>query len=49
MVMDTTTYQVMAEAMEKVQVIGIIMFVCLLISTLSLAVIAIALCARRFH
>lgn len=49
MVMDTTAYQVLSEAMEKVQLMGAVMFACLLICTLSLAVIAIAMCVRRFH
>lgn len=49
MVMDTATYQAMAELSDKISHMAGIMFACLLICTLSLAVIAIAMCVRRFH
>ena len=49
MVMDTTTYQAMTELSDKISLAAGIMFACMLICTLSLAVIAIAMCVRRFH
>ncbi len=49
MVMDTATYQAMAELSDKMSLVAGIMFACMLICTLSLAVIAIAMCVRRFH
>lgn len=49
MVMDTAMYQAMSELSDKISLMAGIMFACMLICTLSLAVIAIAMCVRRFH
>lgn len=49
MVMDTATYQAMTEISDKMSLVAGILLACMLICTLSLAVIAIAMCVRRFH
>lgn len=49
MIMDTATYHALTELSDKVSLVAGIMFACMLICTLSLAVIAVAMCVRRLH
>lgn len=47
--MDTALYTQYAALMDKAELIGTILFACVLLSTVSLVVIALALCVRRLY
>ena len=47
--MDAALYAQYAALMDKAELIGTILFACVLLSTVSLVVIALALCVRRLY